>query len=185
MISDVMRSTEEKMKASTEVLKKELATIRTGRASTGLVEHIRVDYAGVPTPLNQIARITAPEAKLLVIQPWDKSALHGIEKAILKSDLGLNPANDGNVIRLNIPALNEERRQELIKVVKKRVEENKVAIRNVRHDALAKIKDLEKNKEISQDEEKRGEAQLQKLTDALILEADKIGKAKEAELTQL
>jgi ribosome recycling factor len=185
MISDVMRGTEEKMKASTEVLKKELATIRTGRASTGLVEHIRVDYAGVPTPLNQIARITVPEARLLVIQPWDKTALHGIEKAILKSDLGLNPANDGSVIRLNIPPLNEERRQELIKVVKKRVEENKVAIRNVRHDALAKIKDLEKNKEISQDEEKRGEAQLQKLTDSLIMEADKIGKAKEIELTQI
>ena len=185
MISDVLHNAEEKMLSSTDVLKKELATIRTGRASTALIEHLRVDYAGVPTPLNQIARITAPEARLLVIQPWDKTSLHAIEKAILKSDLGLNPANDGSLIRLNIPPLTEERRQELIKIVKRRVEETKVAIRNVRHEALGKLKDLEKNKEISQDDEKRAQNQLQKLTDAVITEAEQIGQKKEAELIQV
>jgi ribosome recycling factor len=185
MISDVLRNAEEKMHSTIDVLKKELATIRTGRASTALVEHLRVDYSGVPTPLNQMARITAPEARLLVIQPWDKTSLHSIEKAILKSDLGLNPANDGNMIRLNIPPLTEERRQELIKIVKKRVEEGKVAIRNVRHEALGKLKDLEKNKEISQDDEKRSQIQLQKLTDALVSETDQVGRNKETELVQV
>jgi len=122
---------------------------------------------------------------LLGIQPWDKTSLHAIEKAILKSDLGLNPANDGSLIRLNIPPLTEERRQELIKIVKRRVEETKVAIRNVRHEALGKLKDLEKNKEISQDDEKRAQNQLQKLTDAVIAEAEQIGQKKEAELIQV
>ena len=185
MINEVMRIAEEKMHSSTEVLKKELAGIRTGRASTALVEHLRIDYSGVPTPLNQIARITAPEARLLVIQPWDKNVIHGIEKAILKSDLGLTPLSDGNIIRLNIPPLTEERRIELTKIVKKRVEEGKIAIRNVRHEALAKLKDLEKNKEISQDDEKRAENQLQKLTDAIIAEAEQIGHNKEAEIIQI
>jgi len=185
MISAVLKGAEEKMRTSAEILKKELAGIRTGHASTGLVEHLRVDYSGVPTPLNQIARITAPEAKLLVIQPWDKSVLHSIEKAILKSDLGINPANDGNVIRLNIPPLTEERRQELIKVVKRRVEECKVAVRNVRHESVNKLRDMEKNKEISQDDSKHAQTQLQKLTDALILESDNIGLDKEKELTKV
>ena len=184
MITDILRTTEEKMRTSLDVLKKELAGIRTGHASPTLVESLRVDYAGVPTPLNQIARTTAPEARLLVIQPWDKSVLRAIEKAILKSELGLNPLSDGNVIRLNIPPLTEERRQELVKVVKRHVEEDKVAIRNVRHDALNKLKDLEKNKEISQDDNKRAQAQLQKLTDAIIAEADQIGRNKEAEITK-
>ncbi len=172
------------MRTSLAVLKKELATIRTGHASPALVENLRVDYAGVPTPLNQIARITAPEAKLLVIQPWDKSILNSIEKAILKSDLGLNPLSDGNIIRLNIPSLTEERRQELVKIVKKRVEEDKVAIRNVRHDAINKLKGMEKNKEISQDDNTRAQNQLQKLTDAVIIEAEQIGRNKEAEITK-
>ena len=185
MINDIIRSSEEKMKTSAEVLKKELATVRTGHAATGLVEHLKVEYSGVPTPLNQIARITAPEARLLVIQPWDKTAIHAIEKAILKSDLGLNPANDGSLIRLVIPPLNEERRQELIKIVKKRVEECKVAVRNVRHEAVNKIRDLEKNKEVSQDDSKRAQAQLQKITDTSISESDQIGRNKEAELTKV
>jgi ribosome recycling factor len=183
MINDVLHNAEEKMQASTEVLKKELAAIRTGHAQPGLVEHVRVDYAGVPTPLNQLARVTAPDARLLVIQPWDKSSLHSIEKAILKSDLGLNPSSDGNVIRLSIPPLTEERRQELTRIVKKRVEEGRVAIRNVRQEANNKIRDLVKNKEVSQDEGKRAQTQLQKLTDAVIAEAEKIGQDKEAELT--
>lgn len=185
MINDILRSAEEKMHASSDVLTQELATIRTGHASTGLVEHLKVDYSGVPTPLNQIARITAPEARLLVIQPWDKTILHGIEKAILKSDLGLNPSNDGNLIRLVIPPLNEERRQELIKVVRKRVEECKVAVRNVRHEAVNKLRDLEKSKEISQDDDKRAQTQLQKITDASIADADRIGQDKESELTKV
>lgn len=185
MINDVLHGAEEKMRASAEVLKKELAAIRTGHASTALVDHLRVDYAGVPTPLNQIARVTAPEARLLIIQPWDKTVLHAIEKAVLKSDLGLNPANDGNVIRLNIPPLTEERRQELMKVVRRRVEEGKVAIRNVRHDAVNKLRDMEKDKEISQDDNKRAQVQLQKMTDSLSIEADQIGKTKEAELAKV
>jgi len=181
-VNDVLRSAEEKMKTSLEILKKELSTIRTGHASPALVENLKVEYAGVPTSLNQLARISAPEARLLVIQPWDKSYLNSIEKAILKSDLGINPSNDGNVIRLNIPPLTEERRQSLVKLVKKRVEESKVAIRNVRHDTINKLKDLEKNKEISQDENKRAQAQLQKITDAVILEAEQAGQSKEAEI---
>jgi len=185
MINDILRNAEEKMKSSTEVLKKELATIRTGHASPSLIEHVKVDYAGVPTPLNQLARVSAPEARLLVIQPWDKSSLSSIEKAILKSDLGLNPASDGNLIRLNIPPLTEERRLELTKVVRKRVEESKVAVRNVRHEAINKLKELEKNKEISQDDNKRAQNQLQKLTDAVINESDQIGHTKEAELIKV
>jgi ribosome recycling factor len=185
MINDVLHGAEEKMRASAEVLKKELAAIRTGHASPALVDHLRVDYAGVPTPLNQIARVTAPEARLLIIQPWDKTVLHAIEKAVLKSDLGLNPANDGNVIRLNIPPLTEERRQELMKIVRRRVEEGKVAIRNVRHDAVNKLRDMEKEKEISQDDNKRAQVQLQKMTDSLSIEADQIGKTKEAELAKV
>lgn len=185
MINDILRNAEEKMHASADVLTQELLTIRTGHASTGLVEHLKVDYAGVPTPLNQLASITAPEARLLVIQPWDKTSLHNIEKAILKSDLGLNPSNDGNLIRLVIPPLNEERRQDLIKIVKKRVEECKVAIRNVRHEAVNKLRDLEKNKELSQDDNKRAQTQLQKITDSLITEADRIGNDKESELTKV
>jgi ribosome recycling factor len=184
MINDVLKNAEEKMRTSLDVLKKELATIRTGHASPSLVENLRVDYAGVPTPLNQIARTTAPEARLLVIQPWDKTVLHAIEKAILKSELGLNPLSDGNVIRLNIPPLTEERRQELVKIVKRRAEEDKVAIRNVRHDAMNKLRDMEKNKEISQDDNKRAQAQLQKLTDTIIAEAEQIGRNKEAEITK-
>ena len=149
MVSDALQTVEEKMRASVGGSKKELATLRTGRATPALVEHIKVEYAGVPTPLNQIAGISVPEARLLIIQPWDKSSLRGIEKAILMSDLGLNPSSDGNVIRISIPQLSEERRQELIKVVRKRVEERKVAVRNLRHEVVNELKDLEKNKEIS------------------------------------
>ncbi len=184
MISDVLRTAEEKMRSSLEVLKRELAGIRTGHASPSLVENLRIDYAGVPTPLIQLARVTAPEARLLVIQPWDKTSLHAIEKAILKSELGLNPLSDGNIIRLNIPPLTEERRQELVKVVKRHVEEDKIAIRNVRHEAINKLKEMEKDKEISQDDDKRAQAQLEKLTAAVIVEAEQIGRNKEAEITK-
>lgn len=173
------------MRGSVEALKRELASIRTGRASPALIEHLKVDYAGVPTPLNQIAGISTPEARLLVIQPWDRGTLHSIEKALLKSDLGLHPSSDGTIIRLTIPPLSEERRQELTKAVRRRVEEKRVAIRNIRHDALNDLRKLEKNKEVSQDEQRRVQDQLQKLTDRFIAEAEKVGQAKEAELMEV
>jgi ribosome recycling factor len=182
MASDVVAITEKKMKAVSEGLKTELATIRTGRASPALVEHLKVDYAGVPTPLNQIAGISAPEARLLVIQPWDPGSLRDIEQAILKSDLGLNPINDGRIIRLSIPALSEERRQELTKVVHRRLEERRVAVRNIRRDAIEEIKKAEKNKELSQNDSRRVQDQLQKLTDIYIEIAEKIAQDKEKEL---
>ncbi len=185
MIGDILKNTEVKMQTSAEGLKKELATIRTGHASPALIEHIKVDYAGVPTPLNQIAGISAPAVRLLTIQPWDPSSIDSIEKAILKSELGLTPTNDGRIIRLNIPPLSEERRQELAKVVRKRVEERKIALRNIRHDALEKLKSLEKSKEISQDEHRRAQDQLQKLTDHSITHAEEIGKDKETELMEV
>ncbi len=173
------------MKKSVEGLKEELASIRTGHATPALVEHIKVEYAGVPTPLNQIAGISAPGARLLVIQPWDKSCMHNIEKAILKSDIGINPSNDGNVIRLSIPPLTEERRQELIKMVRRRVEERRIAIRNLRREAMDELKKLEKEKDISQDEHKRALDQLQKLTDSFISNAEIVAKDKEAELMKV
>jgi ribosome recycling factor len=185
MPSNVLPLVEKKMKAVSEGLRTELATIRTGRASPGLVEHLKIDYAGVPTPLNQIAGISVPEARLLVIQPWDPGAMHSIEQAILKSDLGLNPINDGRLIRLNIPALNEERRQELTKIVHKRLEERRVAVRNLRRDALEDIKKEEKAKTISQDESRRLQDQLQKMTDTFIIVAEKIAQEKEKELMQV
>jgi len=185
MISDILWNIEEKMGKSVEVLKTELATIRTGRATPALIEHIKVDYAGMPTPLNQIAGISVPEARLIVIQPWERSSINNIEKAILKSDLGLNPTSDGNLIRISIPPITEERRQELIKVVRKRVEEGRIAVRNLRREAMEELKRLEKNKDISQDEQRRALDQLQKLTDNFIAQAEQIGRDKEAELVEV
>ncbi len=184
MASQTLWNIEEKMQKTVEGLKKELATIRTGRATPALIEHIKVEYASVPTPLNQVAGISAPEAKLLTIQPWDKSSMRSIEKAILTSDLGLNPVSDGNVIRINIPPLSEERRQELIKIVRRRVEERRIAIRNLRREATDGLKELEKKKDVSQDEHKHALNQLQKLTDRFIADAEKIGQDKETELKQ-
>ena len=185
MIEQTLSFTEEKMKKTTDGFKKELATIRTGRATPGLIEHIKVDYAGVLTPLNQVAGISAPEVSLLVIQPWDKSIIHSIEKAILTSDLGLNPVSSGDIIRINIPPLSEERRQELIKAVRRRIEERRVALRNLRREAMDELKKAEKNKDISQDEHNRALNQLQRLTDNFIAEAEQIGRDKEAELRQV
>lgn len=185
MDSQALSNIEKKMKKSVEGLKEELASIRTGHATPALVEHIKVEYAGVPTPLNQIAGISAPGARLLVIQPWDKSCMHNIEKAILKSDLGINPSNDGNVIRLSIPPLTEERRQELTKIVRRRVEDRRIAIRNLRREAMDELKKLEKEKDISQDEHKRALDQLQKLTDSFIANAEVIARDKEAELMKV
>jgi ribosome recycling factor len=185
MASSSLQNTEAKMRASVEGLKRELATIRTGHATPALVEHLKVEYAGTLTPLSQIAGISAPEARLLVIQPWDRTTIPSIEKAILKSELGLNPAIAGNVIRLSLPPLSVERRQELTKVVRKRVEERKIMIRNLRRDAMAELKGLEKNRQISQDEHKRAQDQLQRLTDKFITDIEQIARDKEAELMEV
>jgi len=185
MVSPILRNIEGKMLASVEGLKMELATIRTGHATPALIEHIKVEYAGVLTPLNQIAGISAPGAQLLVIQPWDRNSIPSIEKAILKSDLGLNPTSSGNVIRLNIPPLSEERRKELTKVVRKRAEERKIVIRNLRRDAMGELKGLKQNKDISQDEHKRALDQLQKLTASFIGNIEQIARDKEAELMEV
>ncbi len=185
MVNEVLKSIDDKMKESVKVFRADLATIRTGHATPALIEHVKVEYAGVPMPLNQLAGISAPEAGLLVIQPWDKSCLRDIEKAIQKSELGLNPSNDGNIIRIAIPPLSEERRQELIKVVHRRVEERRVAIRSLRHEAMNELKTMEKDKEISQDEHKRAHDQLQKITDVFIAEIEELGKNKEQELSEI
>ena len=185
MISAVLATAEAKMTKAIEVLRRELASLRTGRASPGLVEHIRVDYYGTPTPLDQLAGISAPEVRMLIIQPWDKGVLPTIEKAILKSDLGLNPSSDGKVIRLVIPQLTEERRKELVKVVRKRVEEGRIAIRNIRREAMENLRKMEREKEISEDEEKRAESQLQDLTDKFIENVDQIGADKETEVLEI
>ena len=185
MASQALWNIEEKMQKTAEGLRKELATIRTGRATPTLIDHIKVEYAGVFTMLNQVAGISAPGASLLVIQPWDKGSIRSIEKAIMTSDLGLNPVNDGNVIRINIPPLSEERRQELIKVVRRRVEERRITIRNLRREAMDELKELEKNKDISQDEHKRSLNQLQKLTDSFIADTEQIGRDKETELMEV
>jgi ribosome recycling factor len=184
MVSNTLTGIEGKMKTSVRIFQEDLATIRTGHASPVLVEHLKVEYSGMQAALNQIAGISAPEAGLIVIQPWDKSSISAIEKAILKSELGLNPSNDGNIIRIAIPPLSEERRRELAKIVSRKVEEKKVVIRNLRHESLNELKKLEKDKEISQDELKRAQDQLQKLTDRYIFDIDQIGKEKEKELAE-
>src|SRR5438105_9361325 len=184
MTDDIFGDAERRMQKAVEVLRQDLAAIRTGRASSSLVERIQVDYYGAPTPINQVASISVPEARLLVIQPWDRKLLTDIEKAIQRSDLGINPNNDGQVIRLAIPPMNEERRRELAKTVHKRLDEHKVAIRNVRRDVQDKLRDREKKKEISEDELKRSTERLQKLTDRYVDEMDKVGKAKEQELLE-
>jgi ribosome recycling factor len=185
MVNEALKSIEDKMKSSVKMFREDLASIRTGHASPALVEHIKVDYGGSPMALNHVAGISAPEAGLLIIQPWDKNIIGTIEKAILKSDLGLNPSNDGNIIRISIPPLSEERRQELIKIVHKRVEERRVSVRNLRHEALNELKKLEKDKEISQDDYHRAQEQLQKLTDTFISDVEELGSEKEKELMEV
>lgn len=185
MIEDVLTDAEDRMGKTIDALRRELTGIRTGRASPGLIERMEVSYYGTPTPLNQIAGISAPEARLLVVQPWDRGALGAIEKSIRSSDLGLNPTNDGQVIRIAIPPLTEERRKQLVRVVRQKVEEDRVAIRNIRRDAVAHIKDLLHEHQISEDDERRAEHQMQELTNRYISEADKIGKHKEDEILEV
>lgn len=185
MVTEIFSRIEGKMKTLVKVFQEDLASLRTGHATPALVEHIKVDYAGAPTPLIQLAGISAPEAGLLVIQPWDKSSISNIEKAILKSELGLNPSNDGSIIRIKIPPLSEERRQEMIRIVHRRVEERRVVVRNLRREAMNELKDMEKDKEISQDEQRRAQDQLQKLTDRFITDVEQIGQDKENELREV
>jgi ribosome recycling factor len=182
MIDDALLDATDRMEKALEVLQRDLATVRTGRASPALVEHLKIDYYGTPTPLNQLATISTPEARLIVIQPWDRGSIGAIEKAILKSDLGLNPASDGTVIRLAIPQLTEERRQDIAKQVRKRTEDARVAVRNIRRDCHDRIRRLEHDHEISKDDLHRSENELQKLTDDHVKEIDKIGHEKEEEV---
>jgi ribosome recycling factor len=178
----VLKEVEAKMQGALDVLGREFAGVRTGRASTGLLEGIRVDYYGTPTPVPQVASLSVPDPKTLLIQPWDASLLSAIEKAIMKSDLGLTPANDGKVIRLVMPPLNEERRKQLAKAVGKLAEDARVAIRNIRHEANKKLKTMEKEKKISEDDGHRGQDQIQKSTDKFIQRVDELLKKKEQEI---
>ena len=182
---EVLTGTDARMQKSVEALQRELSSIRTGRASPALIENLMIDYYGVPTPLNQLAGISAPEARVLMVQPWDKQSLKDVEKGILKSDLGLMPNNDGNVIRINIPTLTEERRRDLVKVVGRKLEDSHVAVRNIRRDSLGQLKSLEKNKEISQDEHHRTQEQLQRLTDSYIGRMDIMREQKDAEVMEV
>ena len=182
MIDDALLDATDRMEKAVDALRRDLATIRTGRASPALVEHLRVDYYGTETPLNHPATISAPEARRIVIQPWDKASIGAVEKAILKSDIGLNPSSDGTVIRLAIPQLTEERRRDIAKQVRKRVEEARVEVRNIRRDCHDQIRKLEHDHEISQDDLHRAENELQKLTDDNVKEIDKVGQEKEGEV---
>ncbi|MGH8671284.1 MAG: ribosome recycling factor [Burkholderiales bacterium] len=181
-IAEVKKSAEEKMRKSLEALKTDLLKIRTGRAHAGLLDHITVDYYGTPTSVNQTANVTLLDARCLGVTPWDKKMVAVIEKAIRDSDLGLNPSTQGDLIRVPMPALTEERRKDLIKVVRHETEATRVAVRNVRRDAIAALKDMLKAKAIGEDDERRAQDEIQKLTDRNISEIDKILHAKEAEL---
>jgi ribosome recycling factor len=185
MIEDTLRDAEHRMQSAVTALDRDLDTVRTGRARPALVEGLKVEYYGTPTPLNQLATINAPEPRLITIQPWDKTQLGTIEKAIQKSDLGLTPTNDGNIIRLVVPPLNEDRRKDLVKVVHKKVEEARVAVRNVRRDSLDHLRKLQHDKEISDDDERRAQERLQKVTDKWVAEVDKHGHNKEQELLEV
>ncbi|MEW5762677.1 MAG: ribosome recycling factor [Bacillota bacterium] len=173
------------MQKTVEIVKRELASLRAGRATPALLDRIMVDYYGTPTPVNQLATISAPEPRLLVIQPWDKTVMGEIEKAILKSDLGITPSSDGNVIRLAIPQLTQERRQELVRVIRKKAEEGRVAVRNIRRDANDQLKTKQKAGEITEDELRRGQDEVQKLTDKYIKEIDNLLAAKEKEVMEI
>ncbi|HEY8292222.1 MAG TPA: ribosome recycling factor [Thermomicrobiales bacterium] len=185
MYEDILQDADDRMHKAVEALRGHLAGIRTGRASTGLIERVIVDYYGTETPLQQLAGISAPEARMLVVTPWDKGSMKAIEKSIRASDLGLNPTNDGQVIRIAVPALTEERRRDLVKIAKRNLEEAHVAVRNIRRDAMHMLKELDEGGDISEDQRRRGEEQIQKLTDRSIADADKVGREKEAEILEV
>ncbi|QID18030.1 ribosome recycling factor [Nitrogeniibacter mangrovi] len=185
MIPELKKATEAKMHKSLEALKNDLAKIRTGRAHTGLLDHVEVEYYGSMVPINQVANVTLIDARTIGVQPWEKPMVGKVEKAIRDSDLGLNPATMGELIRVPMPALTEERRRDLTKVVKQEGEGARVAVRNQRRDANSSLKDAVKNKEISEDDERRGQEEIQKLTDRFIAEIDKLLEQKEQELMQV
>jgi ribosome recycling factor len=182
MIADVKKAAEQKMQKSVEALKLDLGKVRTGRAHTGLLDHIKVDYYGTMMPINQVANVTLADAHTITVQPWEKKMVQPVEKAIRDSDLGPNPATSGDLIRVPMPALTEERRKELIKVVHREAENARVAVRNIRRDAISHLKDLLKAKSVAEDEERRAQDDVQKLTDRYIADVDKLLHAKEADL---
>ena len=185
MLQDVLNTAKEKMKKTCNVYEKEMQGVRAGRANPQLLDRITVDYYGTPTPINQVGNISSPEPRLLVIAPWEAKMITPIEKAIQKSDLGLNPSNDGKIIRLVFPELNEERRKELTKVASKGAEETKVAIRSIRRDAIEQIKKLKKNSEITEDDQRDAEEDMQKITDKAIKDVDEIYAKKEKEIMEV
>ena len=184
-VQEILDANEAKMHKRVDLLRSDLASIRTSRATPALLEKINVSYYGVPTPITQVASVTAPEPRLLMIKPWEKKLMKDIEKAILTSDLGLNPSNDGQVIRLSLPQLTEDRRKEIVKTVRKRVEEARVAVRGYRRDAIEAIKKGEKAKQITEDDSKDGQDKAQKLTDKLMKEIDVVCEKKEAEVMKV
>lgn len=185
MLDELLKSTEERMDKAIQALKRDLTSVRAGRATPSMLDKVTVEYYGSHMPVNQVASVTSPEPRQLVIAPWDKGMLAEIEKAIQKSDLGLNPSNDGAVIRLIIPQLTEQRRQELVKVVRKMAEESRVAVRNIRRDANDDLKKMEKAGDISEDEVRRGQDKVQGLTDRFVGEIDKLAAAKEKDVTEV
>ena len=182
---EVLAETNSRMDKSVEALQRELGTIRTGRASPALVDNLLVDYYGTQTPLNQLASISIPEARVLMIQPWDKQSMKEVERSILKSDLGLVPNNDGTAIRINIPALTEERRKDLVRLVGRKVEDGLVSVRNIRRDSVEQFRTMEKNKEMSQDDSRRGQDQLQTITDSFSNQMNTLKQEKEAEVMEV
>lgn len=184
-MEQLFKTTEEKMNKTIDALEREYKSIRAGRATAAVLERISVDYYGVPTPIHQMAAISVPEARTLIIQPWDASTLREIEKAILTSDIGINPQNDGKLIRLNFPPLTEERRKEIVKDVRKKAEDSKIAIRNQRRGALDDLKVLKKNNQITEDDEQNGEKKIQTLTDKFCKEIDGIAASKEKEIMEI
>ena len=182
---EVLADVERRMNRSVEATERDVATLRTGRATPSLVENVQVDYYGSPTPLNHIASISAPDARALMIQPYDRQALRDIERSLMQSEMGFNPSNDGNIITVPIPALNQERRQELVRLLKRKIEDGKVSIRNVRRDGLDTLRKLERDKAISQDQNRRSQDQLQKVTDTFIKTMDQLSTTKEAEIMQV
>ena len=181
-MQDLLKDVESKMTAAIDSLTRELSSVRTGRASAALLDTVRVDYYGTPTPVNQMASVSVPDARTLLIQPWEATQLQAIEKAIIKSDLGLNPANDGKLIRLTMPTLTEERRKQLAKTVHKIAEEGRIAVRNVRREANDRLKAMAKDKKVSEDDERRGHDQIQKTTDRFVAKVDELLKKKEQEI---
>ncbi len=184
-IKEILSTAQTKMQKTIEVLRVDLASVRAGRASVSLLDKVMVEYYGTPTPVNQVASVTVPEPRMIVIQPWEKNLLKDIERAIMKSDLGLNPNSDGSVIRLNLPQLTEERRKELVKTVHKKAEDARVSIRNLRREANDFVKKAEKAKEITEDEAKKANDDIQKMTDKFIKEVDTVMEHKEKEVMEI